>query len=93
MRENPISGIYCIEQLESHKKYIGQSVDIKTRWKNHKNELNRGVHHNDYLQKSWNKYGEELFKFYVLDYCDINELDGKEIYYINLYNTTDRLYG
>lgn len=61
-----VSGIYCIENLSNSKKYIGQSVNISDRWKKHISELNRGSHHNDYLQKAWNKYGKNEFKFYVL---------------------------
>ena len=87
---NNISGIYCIENIKNNKKYIGQSKDINDRWRRHKGELNRGVHDNDYLQKSWNKHGEESFKFYVLEYCDTDKLDEKEIYYIKLHNTLNR---
>lgn len=87
------SGIYCIENTINNKKYIGQSININQRWLKHISELNNGYHHNDYLQKSWNKYGEECFKFYILEYCDKDELDEKETYYINHYNTTNRDYG
>ena len=87
------SGIYCIENITTNKKYIGQSIDINDRWRKHISELNHSSHHNDYLQKAWNKYGENDFKFYVLEYCSDDELDEKEIYYINLYNTIDRKYG
>ena len=69
------SGIYCIENLINHKKYIGQSVYIRNRWRQHKNELNSNIHFNDYLQKSWNKYGADNFSFYVLEYCDVDQLD------------------
>ena len=31
MQDN-LSGIYCIENLVNHKKYIGMSRDIKRRW-------------------------------------------------------------
>lgn len=87
------SGIYCIENISTNKKYIGQSVDIHTRWCHHRSELKNHTHFNDYLQKSWDKYGEDDFKFYVIEYCDICELDDKENYYIDLYNTTDRDFG
>jgi len=87
---NIASGIYCIENMINNKKYIGQSKNIDDRWRKHKGELNRGVHDNDYLQKSWNKNGSENFKFYVLEYCDVDELDDKERYYIDLHNTLNR---
>lgn len=30
--DDGISGIYCIENTVNHKKYIGQSVNIRVRW-------------------------------------------------------------
>lgn len=93
MWKNIKSGIYCIENLTTNKKYIGQSVDVDGRWSKHKGELNHGTHDNDYLQKAWNKYSENDFKFYILEYCDHSELDEREIYYIDFYNTLDRDWG
>ena len=91
--QETICGIYCIENLENSKKYVGQSNDIYKRWYQHKNDLNSNKHHNEHLQSAWNKYGENDFKFYILEYCEEKDLDNKEIYYINFYNTTDREYG
>lgn len=93
MKSAERSGIYCIENKINNKKYIGQSISIHERWKKHISELNNNKHHNDYLQKAWNKYGENQFGFYVLEYCDESILDEKEIYYINLYQTLNRSYG
>lgn len=93
MAKEKICGIYCIENLVNHKKYIGQSVDIEARWRYHKSELRRDIHGNDYLQKAWNKYGENNFQFYILEYCAIDVMDDREIYYIALYNATNRDYG
>ena len=91
--QGTVSGIYCIKNIITNKKYIGQSVNINDRWRRHISELEHNSHHNDYLQKSWNKYGINCFKFYVLEYCDVENLDEREIYYIDLYNTLDREFG
>lgn len=93
MAVKKITGIYCIENIINHKKYIGQSVNIKERWRKHRKELYANKHDNDYLQKSWNKYGKASFSFYILEECKIEELDEKEIYYIDLYKTLDFKYG
>lgn len=86
-------GIYCIENLTNNKKYIGQSIHIHRRWSEHKYALNSNTHDNDYLQKAWNKYGADNFRFYIIELCDLEELDDKECHYIELYNTIDVNYG
>lgn len=55
--------------------------------------LRSNSHQNSHLQNSWNKYGEDSFKFYVLEFCDCNELDRREIFYIDFYNSIDGNYG
>lgn len=90
MSSKRISGIYCIENLTTKKKYVGQSVDIKSRIAKHINELTHVKHHNDYLQNAWNKYGPEDFIFYTLEECQIEALDERECYYIELLNTLNR---
>lgn len=88
-----VCGIYCIENIVNHKKYVGQSIDIYRRWKDHKNELNRNRHHNIYLQRAWNKYEEASFDFYILEECDLSVLDEHEIFYINMFNCMNSKYG
>jgi len=84
-----IVGIYCISNKINGKMYIGQSRNIIERWKSHIYELNKGIHRNRYLQYSWFKYGESNFNFSIIELCDIESLDKKEIYYISKYQSTD----
>lgn len=82
-------GIYCIECKENNKKYIGKSIRIENRIKEHINALNRKSYkyENLYLINCWEKYGEESFVFYILEECDACILDEKEIFYIKEINT------
>lgn len=88
-----ICGIYQIENVTNHKKYIGKSIDIYKRWKDHKFLLNSNLHHNNHLQFSWNKYGEDLFEFSIVEVCNVADLNDKEKYYIMLFHTYDGRFG
>ena len=39
------------------------------------------------------KYGKENFKIEVIEYCEENELDDREVYWISYYHSTDRNIG
>lgn len=86
-------GIYCIRNDVNKKIYIGSSKNIKSRWRRHKSDLNRGDHRNPHLQSAWNKYGKDEFEFYVLEECKEEKLIEKENYYIYLHKTIDNKYG
>lgn len=86
-------GIYKIENKINGKIYIGQSVCIENRWKQHIRELNKDSHKNQHLLSSWKKYGQENFDFDIICICNSDELDEKEIYYIDLYKTYNYKYG
>ena len=80
-------GIYKIENKVNGKVYIGQSIDIKTRWKCHISYLNNGTHNNKHLQSAWDKYGKENFNFNVVEKCDVEDLNEREIYWIDKYDS------
>lgn len=64
-------GIYKIENLVNHKVYIGQTVNYTRRVYLHTLYLSTNRHKNDHLQKAWNKYGSENFKFELfIDFTD-----------------------
>lgn len=82
-----MTGIYYIRNKINDKMYIGQSTNIDARWSHHKTDLRNNNHHNHHLQYAWNKYGEDNFEFNVIQECNIDELDNKEMYYIKKYKT------
>lgn len=80
--------IYKIENLVNGKVYIGQTVrTFKARKDQHLYELRSGIKRNIKLQSSWNKHGESSFEFSVIGNYPIHQLDEKEIYYIEKYNS------
>ena len=86
-------GIYCIENMVNEHKYIGQSINLKDRLYGHKTKLKHNKHPNRHLQFAVNKYGMENFKFYIIEECDIPQLDERERYYISLYKTNNPEFG
>lgn len=77
-------GIYKIENKINGKVYIGQSVDILRRWREHRYSISKA---DTPLYRAINKYGLENFTFEVLEECEVNELDIKEVNYIIEYNS------
>lgn len=67
-------GVYKIENTINGKLYIGSAVNIKGRFAMHKSTLRKGSHANRYLQRAWDKYGEQAFKFTMLLYCSRDNL-------------------
>lgn len=78
------SGIYLITNLVNGHTYLGQSSDIRIRWNRHRTSLRKGKHHSRYLQRAWNKYGEESFKFEIIELVqNLSHLGSYEISYFN----------
>lgn len=90
---NQNCGIYCIINKLNGKRYVGKSKNLKNRFKTHKNDLRRNVHHSSHLQYAWNKYSEENFDFCVLEFCNEEELSTKEMEYMKVFKSTDKTFG
>lgn len=85
-------GIYKITNLKTDECYIGQSVDIYKRWTDHcKAGLGIDTPAGNKLYKSMQDYGLQNFSFELLCECPKQELDEKEKYFIQLYQSD--LYG
>lgn len=81
-----LSGIYaltcsCGDGVARH--YIGQSIDIKRRFTQHRRALRYGRHANIKIQRHWNKYGEDAFSYHVLELCGWDELDETENWWLS----------
>lgn len=79
-----ICGIYKITNLTNGHYYVGQAVDIKARWREHRFSANHPEHkdHNSPIHRALAKYGEQNFSYEILEECSRNELDEKEVYWI-----------
>ncbi len=85
-------GIYSIENKINHKVYIGQSHNIKVRWRHHRSDLNNNRHHNIRLQNAWNKYGQKAFQFKIIEQTDAENLDNRQKYWITKYDSVNNGY-
>lgn len=59
--------IYKIRNVLNQNYYIGSTVDSRKRFWAHRKELRRGTHDCMHLQRAWNKYGEDCFKFEIVE--------------------------
>ncbi len=79
-----VSGIYKITNKENGKCYIGLSVNIFERWKNHQQNYLKetGKEYNKALYRAFRKYGIQNFDWQILEYCEVDQLAEREIYWI-----------
>ena len=85
-------GIYKIRNLINNKVYIGQSINIARRWKDHRSAINDETYKDYPLYKAIQKYGIENFEFSVIEECEKEELNEKEKYWISCYNSYNNGY-
>lgn len=81
-------GIYLIKNKITGDSYIGSSVNVKKRFKEHLGLLRRRKHVNRFLQNAFNKYGEQYFDFILVCNCSENLQFYLEQVYIDSCNPT-----
>lgn len=87
------SGIYKIVNNINSKCYIGSSIDIEKRIKNHFRFLKNSNHHNQHLQAAFNKYGEENFTYSIIEFCEKDILFERELHHMLIYKSLESKYG
>ena len=84
------SGIYKITNQLTNMCYIGQAVDVATRWKDHaKCGLGIDTPQGNKLYAAMIDEGLYNFSWELLESCDRTLLDEKEKYYIGIYQSKD----
>ena len=78
-----ISCVYVILQVSTLRCYIGSTYDKIVRWHRHRFDLKWNKHSSKFLQRCWNKYGEQDFVFLKLEACREKRLIHKEQYWID----------
>lgn len=81
-----MSGIYKIENNLNGKIYIGQTQNVFKRRAEHFIALRRGRHPNQEMQRDWN-LNNRGFRFDVVEYCALTQLNEREKYWIDKFNS------
>lgn len=81
--------IYKITNQINQKSYIGKTTLLNPleRWRQHKAESNKERSKHRALYRAFNKYGVENFIFEIIEEISAEELNQREQYYIQQYNT------
>ena len=83
--------IYIIRNTINNKVYIGQTrTSVNQRWSEH---LRHARYGDQVINRAMRKYGIDKFYIETLEICEVSELDKREIYYIDLYDSTDKSKG
>ena len=86
--EQDVCGIYKITNQITSEAYIGQAVDVATRWKEHaKCGLGIDTPASNKLYKAMLEYGITNFSWELLEACPREQLNEKEREYIDIYQT------
>ena len=75
------SGIYMITC--NSRTYVGSSKTLYDRLLEHRQKLLNNKHSNDFMQKAFNKYGINSFKYEILEFCSPESRILREKYYID----------
>lgn len=81
------TGIYKFQNQINGHIYIGQSTDIERRYKQHLYDAKHPERPNTGIEDPIRKYGIENFSFSIIQLCEEEKLDEREIYWIAYYDS------
>lgn len=83
--------IYIIKNTVNSKVYIGQTrTSVEQRWREH---LRHAQYGDQVINRAMKRYGIDKFYIETLEICNIRLLDYREMYYIDLYDSTNKSKG
>jgi hypothetical protein len=83
-----VTGIYKITNRQTGECYVGQARDVASRWSDHaKCGLGIDTPANNKLYQAMEKYGLWSFSWELLEECPQEQLNEKEKFYIDLYDS------
>lgn len=88
-------GIYIIKNKINNKVYIGQSQKLNQRYSGHLRRIKTHSHHNEILQRAFDKYGADNFEYNILEeVSDGSVLIEREKYWIDFHGgiNSDQVY-
>ena len=84
------SGIYKITNLQNQMCYVGQSVNLSDRWKQHiKRGIGADTPTKNKLYPALEAFGVENFSFEVIEKCPKDKLDDREKFWTQYFHAQD----
>lgn len=82
-------GIYKFQNKINGIVYIGQSIHLDTRYNEHRRNCLNKKHINYYCDfyKALREFGFDNFNYEIIEYCDENRLNEREVYWIAKYDS------
>lgn len=77
-------GIYLITNIDTGEHYVGQSIDILSRWRQHRADMRSGGGCGENLRESFRRFTEDAFGFSIIQLCDPADLDRLELEWVCL---------
>jgi group I intron endonuclease len=82
LKSYSVTGIYAIFRVGTNDCYVGQAVNIRTRWGTHRQDFKNNRHSSKFMQRVYNKHGLEIFEFVALEICAPEKLVEREAFWI-----------